>query len=89
MSNKEGFEMCKYTCWACDVTEADCAASDATDRQDCECCNTRGQPCCASMYWMLTPFTVLIDLFTCGPRYIHHKCCSSKPVPIITIQPFF
>jgi hypothetical protein len=89
MSNDGGFNMCKYTNWACGVVEADCAASSAADREDCECFNTRGQPCCASFYWVLTPFTMLIDIITCGPRYLHQECHSTKPQPIITIQPFY
>lgn len=87
MNTDNKFNAFKYSCWACDQTVSECNASSAADRDDCECCNTRGQVCCSAMCWAITPFTLLVDIFACGPRYIHHKCHGKKK-PVITIQPY-
>ena len=86
MSAEYQFKTFKYTCWAFEKTISECNAENAENRPDCECCNTRGQVCCAGMLWAITPCTFLVDLFACGPRYIHHKC-HTKPKPVVTIQP--
>ena len=84
MSTEE-FIPFKYTCMSCDILNSSCNADSAANRQDCECCGHRGEPCMAGVHCIFWPCTIVIDLFSCGPRYIIHKC--RKTTPTIVDQP--
>lgn len=84
MSTEE-FILFKYTCASVDSLNRSCNAEMATDRQDCECCSNRGEPPLSSVQCIFWPCTIVVDLFSCGPRYIIHKC--RKTTPTIVEQP--
>jgi hypothetical protein len=85
MSESE-FTVFKYTCKSIRILESSCQGDMAADRQDCECCSNRGEPLCAGCHCIFWPFTIIIDILTCTPRYISYKCYKNEPT-VVTEQP--
>jgi hypothetical protein len=89
----EDFKVFKLTSQSCKIQCDQGCAGPGQEHVDCECCNTRGAPCCADCQFMFWPFTIIIDAVSCGPRFCYHKCKSrsvtTKPkvvMPEVTKQ---
>ncbi len=48
---------------------------DECQSQDSTCCAYTNSPACAGCYCLGLPFTFILDLITCGPRYICRDSC--------------
>jgi hypothetical protein len=84
----DDFKIFKLTGRSCEIQTEEGCAGPRQEHVDCECCNTRGDACCADCHWMFWPFTIIIDVVSCGPRFCYHKCKSrnvkTKPTVVYT-----
>lgn len=86
----EDFKVFKFTSRSCDIQFNEGCSGPSMEHRDCECCNTRGASCCADCHWVFWPFTIIIDVVSCGPRFCYHTCktrsLETKP-SIVVVEP--
>ena len=82
----EDFKIFKLTGRTCEIQWNEGCAGPRQDQPDCQCCNTRGAPCCADCMWMFWPFTIIIDVVSCGPRFCYSKCKTRNGYPKVKIM---
>ncbi len=68
------FIACKYTNSIFLLQERACVSEATSYRQDCECCNIRGEPLCSSCAFVALPVTLVLDILECFPRYVYYRC---------------
>ena len=74
----ENFKIFKFTSRSCEIQTNEGCALPSQDHSGCGCCANHNAPCCAECHWMFWPFTIILDVISCGPRFCYHNCKSQS-----------